>query len=525
MTSDLADLPRITYTSVPANLDAVHAMFDRELPLFRARLGARWPNRIGGGADTDGIEYSVSSPIDSSLTLGTFVEAAPDAIARAVASARNGFEHWGRTPWRERVAALQRFARTLDKQKYELAMAVVYEVGKSRLEALGETEEAVALVDYYCDQITRRDGYVETAWEGNGERSQTLLRPTGVFGVIAPFNYPVSLPVNMTSAALVAGNTVVFKPSPDAGLTAGMLARVAEAADLPDGVFNVVCGREAGRRLVATPGVDGIAFTGSHAVGTEILRTLANGAYMRPVLAEMGGKNPAYVSQSADLEAAVEGVAKSAFAMQGQKCTACSVAFVHASHYDRFVELLATKARALRIGDPTQRETSNGPLINARSLARYERASSHGSSAGDVVTGGRRLTGGGYDRGYYVEPTIVTRLGDDDWLFQEELFAPVLALARFDKLDEAITRGNRVRYGLTSGFYGQDPAEIDLFLDRSATGVQYVNRRTGATTGAWPGIQSFCGWKGSGLTGKGGLGPHYVPQFMREQSRTGRIQP
>lgn len=525
MTTDLTDLPRITYTSVPANLDLVHAMFDRELPLFRARLGARWPNRIGGGVDTDGTEYSATSPIDSSLTLGTFVEASPEAIARAVNAARKGFEVWGRTPWRERVAAMQRFARALDRQKYELAMAVVYEVGKTRLEALGETEEAVALVDYYCDQIARRDGYIEPVWEGNGERSQTLLRPTGVFGVIAPFNYPVALTVNMASAALLAGNTVVFKPSPDAGLTAGMLARVAETADLPDGVFNLVCGREAGRRLVATAGIDGIAFTGSHAVGMEILRTMSSGAYMRPVLAEMGGKNAAYVSRSADLDSAVEGVAKSAFAMQGQKCTACSVAFVHAPHYDAFVWKLAAKAKAVRIGDPTLRETSNGPLINAQSLARYERAVSHAESAGHIVAGGRRLTGGQYDRGFYVEPTIVADLAEDDWLFQEELFAPVLALARFEQLDEAITRGNRVRYGLTSGFYGQDLAEIDVFLDRSATGVQYVNRRTGATTGAWPGIQSFCGWKGSGLTGKGGLGPHYLPQFMREQSRTRRMQP
>jgi len=523
MTTDLAALPRISYTNAPSNLEPFHAMFDRELPLFRARLGARWPNRIGGGADWNGNEYTVASPVDSALALGTFVEASPEAIRHAVASARSGFERWGRTPWRERVAALQRFARALDRQKYELAMAVIYEVGKTRFEALGETEEAVALVDYYCDQATRRDGFVEAAWEGNGERSQTLLRPTGVFGVIAPFNYPVALSVNMMTAALVAGNTVVFKPSPNAGLTAGMLAQVADSAGLPTGVFNMVCGEEAGRHLVAAEGIDGIAFTGSHAVGMEIMRSMARGPYMRPVLAEMGGKNPAYVSKSADIDVAVEGVARSAFAMQGQKCTACSVAFVHASLYDDFLGKLVGKAQALRIGDPAQRDTSNGPLINARSLLRYEHSVAHGGQAGRIVAGGKRVSGGIFDHGAYVEPAIITDLPPDDELFQDELFAPVLALARFDRLEDAIVRGNSVRYGLSSGFYGSDPGEIELYLDRAAAGVQYVNRRTGATTGAWPGIQSFCGWKGSGLTGKGGLGPHYVPQFMREQSRTIRM--
>jgi 1-pyrroline-5-carboxylate dehydrogenase len=524
MITALADLPRITYTSAPADLEPLHALFDQELPLFRARLGARWSNRIAGRADGEGTEYSAASPIDSSLALGTFVEASPAAVARAVAAARNGFERWGRTPWRERVALMKRFARELDRAKYELAMAVMYEVGKTRLEALGETEEAVALVEYYCDQITHRDGYVEPAWEGNAERSQTLLRPIGAFGVIAPFNYPVALAVNMTSAALIAGNTVVFKPSPNAGLTAGMLARVVESADLPPEVFHVVCGHEAGKHLVVAPGVDGIAFTGSHAVGMEILRTMGSGPYMRPVLAELGGKNTAYVSRSADLEIAVEGVAKSAFAMQAQKCTACSVAFVHASHLDAFLDKLQAKAKAARTGDPTLRETTNGPLINASALERYERAVQHAATAGRIVAGGRRLSGGIYDRGCYVEPAIVTDLCEDDWLLQEELFAPLLAVVPFDDLPEAIERGNRVRYGLSSGFYGQEQREIDVYLDRAAAGVQYVNRRTGATTGAWPGIQSFCGWKGSGLTGKGALGPHYLPQFMREQSRTIRVQ-
>jgi len=523
MTTDFGVLPRVTYTSIPSDLEPIHAMFELELPRFRARLGAHWPNRVGGAADTDGSEYTATSPIDSRLVLGTYVEASADAVGRAVAAARRGFERWGRTPWQERVAGVRRFARALDRHKHELALAVVYEVGKTRLEALGETEEAVALADYYCDQMATRGGYVEDAWEGNGERAQTLLRPSGVFGVIAPFNYPVALSVNMMSAAMVAGNAVVFKPSPNAGLTAGMLARVFDESGLPPGVFNMVCGIDAGRHLVDSDGVDGIAFTGSHAVGMQIMRAMTSGTWVRPVLAEMGGKNPAYVSRSAELDVAVEGVARSAFGMQGQKCTSCSVAFVHASMYDAFLDKLVARTKALRAGDPTRRETTSGPLINAKALARYLEASEHARRAGRLATGGTRLTDGLFDHGCYVEPAIAVDLPDDDELFDRELFAPVLALARFDRLEDAIERGNRVAYGLSSGFYGQDEAEIDVYLDRAQAGVQYVNRRTGATTGAWPGVQSFCGWKGSGLTGKGGLGPWYLPQFMREQSRTIRL--
>jgi 1-pyrroline-5-carboxylate dehydrogenase len=521
--NEMVTLPRITYTSVPDDVEPVHAWFDANLPVFRQQLGKPWPNRIAGVDDRDGDEYRAASPLDSQIELGRYVEASQAAIERAIVAAQSAFTAWGRTDWRKRVAALRQFARELDRNKHELALAVMYEVGKNRLEALGETEEAVALVEYYCDEMEKRNGFAESIWEGNGERAQTLLRPIGVFAIIAPFNYPVALSVNMMTAALVAGNAVVFKPSPKAGLTAGMLARVVEACDLPRGAFNLVCGTHAGQRLAASRGIDGIAFTGSHTVGMTLIRAMADGEYMRPVLAEMGGKNAAYVSASADLDAAVEGVARSAFNMQGQKCTACSVAFVHASIYDAFIDRLLARAAKVKTGDTTRRDTSNGPLINSRALERYQSAVTHARSRGRVVFGGERLSGSIFDRGSYVSPAIVVDLPRDDRLFHDELFAPLVAVTRFDNLGEAIARGNAVKYGLTSGFYGRDPQEIALYLDTVETGVQYVNRKTGATTGAWPGIQSFCGWKGSGLTGKGGLGPHYLPQFMREQSRTQRL--
>ncbi len=516
------DLPRITYADPGSGIEAAHRAFDAGLPAFRAeRLGRSHANWIAGRPDEEGVPYTVASPLDGDLGLGSFVAAGDPAVGRAVAAARAAFAVWGRMGWRDRVAAMRRVADVLDGQRLTLAMASLYEVGKNRIEALGEAEEAVALVRYYCDQMEKNAGYVEPSSSGAaGESSTTLLRPVGVFAVIAPFNYPVALTLNMVGAALVAGNTVVLKPTPGAGLTASLLAAAFAEADLPPGTLNIVCGETAGPALVAAPGVDGFAFTGSYEVGTRILRHAAAGPHMRPVLAEMGGKNAAYVSRSADPRVAAEGIARSAFNFQGQKCTACSVAFVHEDLFDGVLDILVERAGAVRIGNTEERAVTNGPLINAASLDRYLRAVEQAGARGRIVTGGNRLGGGLYDRGCYVEPTIVAGLPEDDELFRRELFAPVLAVTPFRDLEEAIARGNRTPYGLAAGFYGRDRADMDRFLDTVEAGVLYVNRRYGATTGAWPGVQSFCGWKGSGLTGKGGLGPHYLPQFLREQSRT-----
>jgi 1-pyrroline-5-carboxylate dehydrogenase len=517
----MSELARVTYTNPPADLEPHHRMLNRELPAFRKTLGKTWPNHIAGKPDGEGSAYVARSPIDSEMVLGTFHEASPGAITRAVAAARKAADRWGALPWRERVTIVRRIGRKLDARKYELAMAVMCEVGKTRLEALGETEEAVALLDYYCSEMERHGGFQEPSNSAmTGESSQTLLRPIGVVGVICPFNYPVALTVNMLSAALVAGNAVIVKPSPAAGLTGCMLAEVFGGDDLPPGTFNLVCGEQAGQRLVDEPGIDGFAFTGSHNAGMAIMRKIAAGPYMRPVMAEMGGKNPTYVAASADPLAAAEGIAKSAFGFQGQKCTASSVAYVHESHYDVVMAELLKRAAALKFGDTLARDVTNGPLINRAAVERYERATEHGAKAGRLEYGGRRITSGALARGHFVDPAIITGLPADDWLFTTELFAPVVAVTPFKSLETAIDRGNRVLFGLAAGFFGRDQAELDLFLSRAAAGVLYTNRKSGATNGAWPGIQSFCGWKGSGLTGKGGLGPHYLPQFMREQSRT-----
>jgi 1-pyrroline-5-carboxylate dehydrogenase len=324
----------------------------------------------------------------------------------------------------------------------------------------------------------------------------------------------------MSSAALAAGNAVVYKPAEDTPWTGLKLYEVYRDAGLPAGVFNLLFGRreEIGDALWQHPGVDGVVFTGSKQVGMRIHSGLG-GRWIKPCLLELGGKNAAVVLRGADLDAAAEGVMRSAFGLQNQKCSATSRVYLQREIARPFLDRLLQKTRSITMGDPSERDVFFGPLINARAVERFERAVAQAREEGAILLGGSRLGGGIFDRGNFVAPTIA-RLPLDSSLFQEELFVPLLAIGEVADLDQAIAETNRVEYGLTAGIFSGDPAEIGRFFDEVEAGVCYANKRTGATTGAWPGAQPFCGWKGSGSTGKGGCGPYYVAQFMREQSRT-----
>lgn len=519
----MTSLPRVTYSNIRADFSAVHALLDERIVTFRREaLGRRWPNRIGGQDDAGGEAYEARCPIDRRLVLGTFTAADKPAVDRAVTAARRAFGSWGRLPWQERTECIRQLAMELDRRKYDLAIACLLEVGKSRMEAVGEAEEAVDLARYYADEMQVNEGFARPLKRAFAEEETgDLLRPIGVFGVIAPFNFPLALSVNMLTGALIAGNTVLYKPSPFAGMSGALLVEAAEAAGFPAGAVNLLCGgASTGEALAQHPGVDGFAFTGSHKVGMGLLRQIAGGRYNRPVIVEMGGKNPTYVAASADLDVAAEGVMRSAFGLQGQKCSAGSKVYVHDSVKSAFLDRLVALTGKLRIGDPAERDIFMGPLIDERALARFREASSQAHSAGRVLYGGNVLAGGQFDHGCYVTPTIVDGVPPAHPINKEELFLPFLSVLGFADLEAAIADGNDVAYGLTAGCYTQDANELELFLERAEAGVLYANRASGATTGAWPGIQSFCGWKGSGVTCKGGLGPYYLPQFMREQSRT-----
>lgn len=516
-------LPRVTYSNIRADFSGVHALLDRRIPEFRqAMLGRTWSNRIAATAHESGRRYGASCPIDRRIALGHFFAADAAAIGDAVRAARAAFPAWSARPWTERVVLARRFGDELDRRKYDLAIACLLEVGKSRMEAMGEAEEAVDLVRYYADEMERNGGFTRPLDRAfPQEETSDVLRPVGVFAVIAPFNFPLALSAGMMSGALIAGNSVVYKPSPFAGLTGALLVEAAEAAGLPAGVVNLVCGDgETGTALVRHSGIDGVAFTGSHQVGMEILRHAASGRHNRPVIAEMGGKNPTYVTAQADLDAAAEGVMRSAFGLQGQKCSSGSKVYVDQKVKDDFLVRLLARTEKIKIGDPAERDVFMGPVIDERALARFRDACADARRDGKILAGGEQLFGGVYDHGAYVAPTIVDGLPPAHRINKDELFLPLLSVQGFTDLATAIDDGNDVLYGLTAGCYTSDEAELSLFLDRAQAGVLYANRASGATTGAWPGIQTFCGWKGSGGSSKGGLGPYYLPQFMREQSRT-----
>jgi len=347
-----------------------------------------------------------------------------------------------------------------------------------------------------------------------------VLRPYGVWAVISPFNFPMALAAGPSSAALVAGNCVVFKPAHLGVFTGLKLYELYREAGVPAGAFHYLSGSGAvvGDEIVNHPDVGGITFTGSYEVGMGIYRSFAKD-YPKPVICEMGGKNPTIVSDKADLDKATDGVMRGAFGFSGQKCAANSRVYVHRTVHDEFLRLLKEKTEKIKIGDPLDKDVYLGPVIDENALKTFEEAVAEAKKKGTVVTGGGRLTQGDLARGIFVQPTIV-QAPLDSWIWKKELFVPFVVVGLYDDLDEAIRLCNDTEYGLTAGFYSEDRAEIDKWFDSIEAGVVYANRRASATTGAWPGLQPFGGWKGSGTTGKGGGGFYYVLQYMREQSRT-----
>jgi len=514
--------PKITYTSTSGDLEEFHCRFDAAVAAIKRQAGGSHAFYVGGEPVETRLPPLVdTSPVDTSFVLGRFAAASPAHVDAAVRSARKAQRDWARRAWPDRLAVLRRAAAIIRERKYELAALMSLEVGKSRLESMGDAEESADLIDYYCQQVEDADGFVRPmARITPVERNTDVLRPYGVFACIAPFNFPLALSAGMSSAALVAGNSVVYKPAEDTPWTGLKLYEVYRDAGLPPGVFNLLFGRreEIGDPLWQHPAVDGVVFTGSKQVGMRIHAGLS-GRWIKPCLLELGGKNAAVVLRGADLDAAAEGVMRSAFSLQNQKCSATSRVYVQREVVTPFLERLLERTRAIEIGDPSARDVFFGPVINERAVERFARAVMRAHEEGTVLLGGSRLAGGIFDRGHFVAPTIATLpLGSS--LFEEELFVPFLAVGEVADLEQAIAETNRVEYGLTAGIFSGDPAEIARFFDEVEAGVCYANKRTGATTGAWPGAQAFCGWKGSGSTGKGGCGPYYVAQFMRERSQT-----
>jgi 1-pyrroline-5-carboxylate dehydrogenase len=513
---------RVTYQTMAADSEELHKAFDEGLEIATSWLGQSHPFYVDGEARWNKEVDVEHSPIDAELTIGDFSRAGRDDARDAIAAARRFAPEWGSMPWQDRNKIMSAVADLISEHRNELSALLTIEVGKSRLESLGDVEETADLIRYYVHQMEEHEGFsFKMGQLSPNEHTRSVLRPYGVWAVISPFNFPMALAGGPAGGALVAGNCVVFKPSHQGYLSGLKLYDLMIEGGVPTSAFHVLTGpgSTVGEELQSNPDVDGLTFTGSYAVGMRLYKNFAKD-YPKPAICEMGGKNPAIVSAKADLDKATDGVIRSAFGYSGQKCSACSRVYVQRDAYDGFVARLVEKASKLKVGDPRDRDTYTGPVINPESVATFEQAVKDVAvGGGQVLLGGQRISGGDLGRGNFVQPTIVTAPLDNR-VWKDELFVPFVAVAPIDSLEDAFRLANDTEYGLTAGFYSEDRGEIDRFLGTIQAGVVYVNRRAGATTGAWPGVQPFGGWKGSGTTGKAGGGLHYVQQYLREQSQT-----
>ena len=518
---------KITYATLSADNEELQSAYDEAIAKVQAQwLGAEVPMFIDGERVFADEKFKKYSPINTDNLLCAAQQGTREHAKAAIAAARAAFESWRKTPWQDRVATLREIAERISDNSLELSALMILEVGKNRLEALGEVEEAADLLRYYADSMEKNRGFINELGKLNPddpqERNYSILRPYGVWVVISPFNFPMALSAAPIAAALVTGNTVIFKGASDTAYIGWKTAELFAEAGLPPGVFNYVSGpgRTVGQELQDNPNVDGWTFTGSYDVGMNVFKKGTEGRYPRPAIIEMGGKNPTIVSKTADLDKAATGVMRSAFGLDGQKCSACSRVYVQEEVYEPFKAKLVELTKKIKIGDPTERDTYMGTVINKSAYEDYQRYIAKAREDNGLLLGGNVLTEGEFAKGYFVEPAIVDGLPENHELVKSELFLPILHLAKVKTLDEAMQKANDTDYGLTAGFFGEDEKEVEWFFDNIQAGTTYANRAAGATTGAWPGIQVFGGWKGSGSSGKGVGGLYTLSLYMHEQSRT-----
>lgn len=512
---------RITYATMSADNEELNASYEAALAEARSRLGQTHGVIVDGEERTDREMYEERSPIDDQIVIGRYAQATTQDIDDAIAAAAAFQPEWEASGWESRRDLMLTAADVMQDRVFDLAALITYEVGKNRLEALGDAQETIDFLRYYAKQMTDNKGFVrELSSLSENEHNRSVLRPWGVWGVISPFNFPLALSAGPSIGALITGNTVVVKPSNAGALMALEFHRVMTEAGLPSGALHILTGGdEAGDYLAHHDGLGGLTFTGSHEVGMYLYRTVAE-KRPKPVTAEMGGKNPAIVTKSADLDVAAEGIARGAFGFSGQKCSATSRVYVEDDVYEEFVDKLVARTQELKIGVPTENDVFVGPVIDGKAVERFKEAVAETQEkGGEILTGGKVLEEGDFARGNFVEPTVVSA-PLESWVWEKELFVPFVAVTKVGDLEEGLRLANDTPFGLTAGLFSGDEDEIERWFDGIEAGVTYVNRAAGATTGAWPDIQSFGGWKGSGTSGAGGGGPWYLRQFLREQSRT-----
>ena len=437
-------------------------------------------NFIGGqwAPTTTGTTYTITNPAHKSDVLGEFQSSTAEDAQRAVAAAADALDEWAETPAPSRAAVLFRALAILERRADEMARSITIEEGKPLLDAQGEVKRAMNIIEYAAGEGRRMFGYT-TPSELPSTMAYTIRRPVGVVAIITPWNFPLAIPAWKIAPALICGNTLVFKPASSTPMTAVKLMEVFEEAGLPPGVLNLVTGpgSSVGNTLVESPDVKGISFTGSTEIGTGIY---AEGARsLKKVQCEMGGKNAVILMADADLDKALGGIVQGAFGSTGQRCTATSRVIVEEAIYDEFMEQLIDRTGKLKIGDGLDPEVDVSPLASRSQFETVTGYIGMGTEEGArLACGGNALTGGIYDEGYYVEPTIFTDVDPSMRIAQEEIFGPVLTVFKANDLAEAIEVSNSVKFGLSSSVYTRDLTQAFQYVHTVETGMVHINSPT-----------------------------------------------
>jgi 1-pyrroline-5-carboxylate dehydrogenase len=503
-----------------ARPEAVSA-FQKALAEAKGQLGREHPLVIGGERLKGDSTFESRNPARPAEVVGRFQAASREQAARAVEVAWRAFGEWSRVPAAERAAYLIEAARRMRERRHLFSAWMVYEVGKSWPEADADTAEAIDFLEFYAREMLRYDAPPPLT-QLPGERDVMVYVPLGVGAIIPPWNFPLAICVGMTSAAIVTGNTTVVKPASDSPVIAWQFHALMEEVGLPPGVFNFVTGSGSvvGDAIVRHPKTRFVSFTGSKEVGVGINRLAAEvqpgQIWLKRVVVEMGGKDAIIVDEEADLDAAAQGVAASAFGFQGQKCSACSRAIVSEKVYEPFLEKLKREVGKISVGEPDQAGVTLGPVVNAAARDKILSYVEAGKQEGRLVAGGTAVAG---KDGYFVLPTVIADVRPESRIAQEEIFGPVLAVIPTRSFDEALQIANGTEYGLTGAVYTRNPDKIERAKRDFFVGNLYINRKcTGAIVGAHP----FGGFNMSGTDSKAG-GRDYLLLFLQAKTVAEKI--
>ncbi len=500
----------------PGDAAAMKAALDS----VRQRLGRHYPLVIDGRkVETEKTIRSLN-PADPSQVIGVTSAASKEQAEQAIGAAARAFESWRRLTLPERARYVFKAAALLRERRFEYDALLVYEVGKSWPEADGDIAEAIDFLEYYAREALRY-AQPQPVVPMAGERNELVYIPLGVGAVIPPWNFAGAIMMGMTAAAIVCGNTVVLKPSSDAAIVAAWFVDLLHEIGVPPGVVNFVpgSGSEIGDLIVTHRQIRFISFTGSKEVGLRINELAAKPQkgqkWIKRVVAEMGGKDSIVVAADADLDAAVEGVALSAFGFQGQKCSACSRAVVDEKVYDEFVDKLKARVGKITVGDPSDPANFMGPVVNEAALKSIMGYIDKGQREGRLLTGGKRAS----ERGYFIEPTVIADVAPDATIAQEEIFGPVLAVIKARDFDDAMAIANNTEFGLTGSLYTTDEKKIERAREDFFVGNLYFNRKS---TGAMVGVHPFGGFNMSGTDSKAG-GRDYLLLFMQAKTMSRKV--